>query len=123
MSTNFATVTLMIGNNEVDQLSDPIRGDGYYGYRDGFQTIAVTFNNFIGQIQIEATLELEPTDADWFPVWLTRATPYREYTVVKNGTESFSFLGNFVKIRFRKTRSHLSDTTDIGDITKVMASI
>jgi len=114
---------MMLGNGQLDQLSDPVRGDGYYGYREGSQTAAVTFNNFKGRIYIEATLEINPTAADWFPVWLTRATPYREYTDPKNGTDSFRFIGNFVLIRFRKSRSYLTNPSNVGDITKVMLSV
>jgi hypothetical protein len=120
---NTTVATLMLGDTEDDQLSDAIRGDGYYGYRDGSQTLAVTFNNFIGRIQVEATLELHPTERDWFPVWMNRATPYKQYGTATNGTESFSLRGNFVLIRFRKMRSYLSDTSSVGDITKVMLSI
>lgn len=120
---NTTVATLMLGNGEIDQLSDALRGDGYYGYRDGTQTLAVTFNNFIGRIQIEATLEINPNEQDWFPVWMNRAFPYKQYSTATNGTESFSVRGNFVLIRFRKTRSYLSDTSSVGDITKVMLSI
>ena len=120
---NTTVATLMLGDNQVDQLSEPLRGDGYYGYRDGTQTLAVTFNNFIGRIQIEATLEINPSEADWFPVWMNRATPYKQYSTATNGTESFSVRGNFVLIRFRKMRSYLSTTSSVGDITKVMLSI
>lgn len=120
---NLTVATLMLGNGEVDQVSAPLRGDGYYGYRDGFQTVAVSFNNFIGRIQIEGTLELEPTEADWFPIWMNRATPYKQYNDAKTGTESFRFTGNFVLLRIRKTRSYLSDTSSVGDITKVMLSV
>jgi hypothetical protein len=120
---NTTVATLMLGNGEVDQLSEAMRGDGYYGYRDGAQVFAVTFNNFIGRIQIEATLEINPTEQDWFPVWMNRATPYKQYATATNGTESFSVHGNFVLIRFRKMRSYLTDTSSVGDITKVMLSI
>jgi len=123
MATNLSVTTLMVGNGEMDQLSDPARGDGYYGYKDGYQTIAVQFNNFIGRIQIEATLELDPTNADWFPIWLTPSHSYKEYYTAKNGTEAFTFRGNFVLIRFRKTRSYLTTTSPVGDITKVMLSL
>ena len=47
---NTTVATLMLGDTEDDQLSDALRGDGYYGYRDGSQTIAVTFNNFINTV-------------------------------------------------------------------------
>ncbi len=123
MATNMSTVTMMVGISEMDQLSDAVRGDGYYGYREGFHTMAIQFNNFLGRIQIEATLELDPTEADWFPIWLTPSHAYREYNTAKNGTEAFSFRGNFVLVRFRKERSYLNTTSSVGDITKVMLSI
>lgn len=123
MTTNLTNVTMMVGDNQLDQLSDAIRGDGYYGYKDGNHTISVTFDDFIGRYQIEATLDIEPTEADWFPIWLTARAPYKEVTAPKRGTEAFTFQGNFVLLRFRKMRSYLTDTTGIGDIAKVMLSI
>ena len=123
MTTNLSTVTMMLGNGQLDQLSDPVRGDGYYGYREGYQTIAIQFNNFIGKVQIEATLELDPGAADWFPIWLTPSHPYKEYHTAKTGTEAFTFRGNFVLVRFRKERSYLNTTSPVGDITKVMLSV
>lgn len=123
MSTNISNVVLMIGDNQPDQLSDPARGDGYYGYRDGNHTLAVTFANFRGRIQIEATLDLNPTEADWFPIWLTNNAPYKQYNENKTGSEAFTFQGNFVLLRFRKMRSYLTDTLPAGNISKVMLSI
>jgi hypothetical protein len=123
MTTNMSNVTMMIGNGQNDQLSDAVRGDGYYGYRDGYHTMAIQFNQFLGKIQIEATLELEPGPADWFPIWLTPSHPYKEFNTPKTGTEAFSFQGNFVLVRFRKERSYLNTTSPVGDITKVMLSI
>jgi len=123
MTTNISNVTMLVGNGQLDQLSDSVRGDGYYGYRDGYHTMAIQFNNFVGKIQIEATLELDPAEADWFPIWLTPSHPHREYNTPKIGTEAFTFRGNFVLIRFRKTRSYLTTTSPVGDITKVMLSL
>lgn len=120
---NLTVATLMLGNGDVDQLSAPLRGDGYYGYRDGAHTIAVSFNNFVGRVQIEGTLELEPQEADWFPIWMNAYTPYKQYDTAKTGTESFRFTGNFVLLRLRKTRSYLTDTSSVGDITKALLSI
>jgi len=123
MSTNFSNVVLMIGDGQRDQLSDPARGDGYYGYRDGNHTLSATFANFVGRIQIEATLDLNPKEADWFPIWLTGTAPFKEYRTNKTGTEAFTFQGNFVLIRFRKEQGYLSTTSPVGDISKVMLSI
>jgi hypothetical protein len=123
MATNMSNVTMMIGNGQKDQLSDAVRGDGYYGYRDGVHTMAIQFNQFLGKIQIEATLELDPGPADWFPIWLTPSHAYREFNAPKTGTEAFTFQGNFVLVRFRKEREYLNTTSPVGDITKVMFSI
>jgi hypothetical protein len=124
MTTNISNVVMMIGDGQRDQLSGPVRGDGYYGYRDGMHTVGVTFANFTGRIQLEATLEINPTEADWFPIWLTAAVPYKQYNDPTNGTEAFTFQGNFVLLRFRKMRSYLSSSfTSVGDISKVMLSI
>jgi len=120
---NTSNVTMLIGNGQQDQLSDAVRGDGYYGYRDGYHTMAIQFNNFIGRIQIEATLELEPQSADWFPIWLSPTHAYKEYHTAKSGTEAFTFRGNFVLVRFRKERSYLNTSSPVGDITKVMLSL
>jgi len=123
MATNMSSVTMLIGDGQKDQLSDPVRGDGYYGYRDGTHTMSIQFNQFLGKIQIEATLELDPGPADWFPIWLSPSHPYREFNTPKTGTEAFSFQGNFVLVRFRKEREYLNTTSPVGDITKVMLSI
>jgi hypothetical protein len=124
MSSNFTAVTMMLGDNQKNQLSDAVRGDGYYGYRDGYHTLSVVFQQFLGRIQIEATLELNPTENDWFPVWLTGTTPYKQYSDPKTGSEAFTFQGNFVLLRFRKMRSYLpSSYSSVGDISKVMLSI
>lgn len=123
MTTNLTNVTMMVGDGQPDQLSDHIRGDGYYGYRDGNHTISITFSDFIGRYQIEATLEINPTESDWFPIWLSARAPYLEIATPKRGTEAFTFQGNFVLLRFRKMRSYLQGNTTMGDIAKVMLSI
>ena len=120
---NVNNVVMMVGDGELDQLSNPVRGDGYYGYKDGFHTMSIKFANFVGRIQIEATLEINPTEADWFPVWLQAAAPYKQYTNPTTGNEAFTFRGNFVFVRFRKIRSYLTDTSSVGDVMKVMLSI
>jgi hypothetical protein len=125
MPANFTTTLMMLGDMTKEQLSDPVRGAGYYGYMDGHHTISVTFNQFVGRILIEGTLALEPQDNDWFPIWLTGTTPYKEYLIPsKNGSEAFAFQGNFVLLRFRKSQSYLNSSfTRVGDITKVMLSL
>lgn len=122
MSTSLNVVTVMIGNGSVDQTSVSAKSDGYYGHSDGEHTLSVQFSDFLGRIQLEGTLVLEPEETDWFPIALD-GDDYIEFTVPQNGTLSYNYRGNIVLSRFKKIRSYLSSTSSIGDISKVMLSI
>lgn len=68
------------------------KGDGYYGRSDGLHTVQYTVTEFSGTITIQATLELDPLDTDWFDV--------HTYTVTDaNESKIESFTGNYVWIR------------------------
>jgi len=73
------------------------KGDGYYGRSDGFHTVQYNIAGFIGTINIQATLAVDPTDDDWFTIYT------QEYTVVNDEgatTSNFAnFTGNYVWIR------------------------
>ena len=76
---------------------EKFKGDGYYGRSDGFHTVQYTLAGFIGTVDIQATLAVEPTADDWFTVY-TQAYP----VVNDEGTTgSFveNFTGNYVWIR------------------------
>ena len=73
------------------------RGDGYYGRSDGFHTVQYDIDGFIGTVAIQATLAVDPADADWFTVY-TQAYP----VVDEIGTTTSvitNFTGNYVWIR------------------------
>ena len=73
------------------------KGDGYYGRSDGFHTVQYNITGFIGTIAIQATLAIDPVDADWFTVY-TQAYP----VVNDEGTTTSvitNFTGNYVWIR------------------------
>jgi len=44
------------------------QGAGFYGGNQGLHTLQYSITNFIGTINIEATVCLNPTDSDWFSV-------------------------------------------------------
>lgn len=44
---------------------EPLRGDGYYGFSDGLHTIAHFLTGFIGTLEVQGTLAIEPEDEDW----------------------------------------------------------
>ena len=84
---------------------DNFKGDGYYGRSDGFHTVQYTLSGFIGTIDIQATLAVEPTDDDWFTVY-TQA-----YPVVNDEGTSGSFIANFTG-NYVWIRSYVSNWTD-----------
>jgi hypothetical protein len=84
-----STVTVVTGTK--------YRGDGYYGRSDGFHTVQYDIDGFIGTVAIQATLAVDPADADWFTVY-TQAYP----VVDEIGTTTSvitNFTGNYVWIR------------------------
>jgi hypothetical protein len=95
--------------------SDPVRGDGYYGRADGFHTIQTNLSDFVGIIKVQGTLDVDPTESDWFTVQLGTGNrsvdttglireeniTQVQYIEEKTGTNSYNFTGNYVKIRIK----------------------
>ena len=75
------------------------RGAGFYGGGAGHHTIQYSVTNFIGSINIQATVCLEPTEADWFTV-KTYDFPNRSFdrdTDIATGVDNF--IGKYTFIR------------------------
>jgi len=105
------------------------KGDGYYGRSDGLHTVQVNLTEFIGQIEIQGTLAIEPTDEDWFTVSLggsivstvdttgliSSATTTVAINYIQNETsvKSYNFTGNYVWLRVK-----VSNWTD-GSINSI----
>ena len=96
----------MTNQNELSYTSDPVKGDGYYGFSDGLHTISFHVVNFTGRIHLEATIVEDPTENDWFPIDLDTLTPYLEFNANTN-TKGTSFEGNFVYLRVKVDRDYL----------------
>jgi hypothetical protein len=73
------------------------KGDGYYGRSDGFHTVQVNITGFIGTVQVQGTLAVDPTADDWFTIY-TQSYPVSND---EGTTGSFvtNFTGNYVWIR------------------------
>lgn len=83
-----------VGDSSTQTLTgDKYKGDGYYGRSDGVHTIQWTLTGFIGTVNIQATLAIDPVEADWFTV-LTRT-----YTTNETSSNIESFTGNYVWVR------------------------
>ena len=80
-------------NNDVDTVvGSAFKGDGYYGRSDGLHTVQYTYTELSGEIIIQATLALDPTEEDWFEVHSYSAND-------ETGSRISSFTGNYVWIR------------------------
>lgn len=53
---------------------DKFQADGFYGRADGFHTVQLNLNNFSGDISVQGTLAIDPTEEDWFNVVLETNT-------------------------------------------------
>lgn len=75
--------------------ASPAKGDGYYNLGDGLHTAVFTFQNFIGEVRLEATLAITPQESDWFEIDSTKFQP----VTALSGSQFVNFYGNFVWIR------------------------
>jgi len=92
-STTILSNTTHPGDSTQESVAgEKFKGDGYYGRSDGLHTIQYTFSGLTGTITIQASLEDDPSSADWFDV--------HSYTA-DNETASkiANFIGNYVWIR------------------------
>ena len=76
---------------------DKYKGDGYYGRSDGFHTAQINLTSFLGTIELQATLAIDPTEDDWFNVYSqTHVLVNDEGTT---GSTVTNFTGNYVWLR------------------------
>lgn len=136
MSVNRRSITIMDSTqSDMNRFSDVVKGDSYYGYTDGLHTIQVIYQEFVGRLRIQATLNLEPEDHDWFDIVPDRTTGKRfneagfiQYNSndPRTGSEAYTFQGNFTFIRVYLDREHVGDgeTYDpsYGQISRVILS-
>jgi hypothetical protein len=99
------------------------KGDGYYSRADGLHTVQIRLSDFVGTIEIEGTLAVDPEDPfytncsdiiDWSPVlvetplcvsttglWQSELVPFKlEYNGdPETSTKVYNFTGNYTWIR------------------------
>lgn len=136
-----ANILEATGSN-MSSFGTAVKADSYYGYTDGFHTIQVTYADFVGRLRIQATLSLEPADADWFDIQQDISTfgSITDQTVAWNpagfiqfnandpadGSQAYSFTGNFAWVRVYMDRTHIGDgetyDSSYGQITQAILS-
>lgn len=123
----------------------PVRAHSYFGNTSGIHTVSVHYFNFIGGFSLQGTLVLNPTEKDWFDIYLNGYNCSCNGTIIKypkdnfsptgqnmgdSGVDAFTFIGNFTFLRARLVRSYLGDgpggfngINDYGAIDKVILSL
>jgi hypothetical protein len=88
--------------------SDKKSGAGYYKRSDSTHTVSYSVDSFVGTIKLQATLELYPTDTDWFDVI---DSSFGGDSTTSTTVISKNFTGNFVWIRAAYSIQNGSITT------------
>ena len=97
-SETILTINQHPGDSTVTTVTgEKFRGDGYYGRSDGFHTVQYDINEFIGTVAMQATLAINPAEADWFTVY-TQAYPVAN-DVGTTTSIITNFTGNYVWVR------------------------
>lgn len=109
---------------------DKFKGAGFYGKSSGLHTLQWNLYDFVGTMRIQATLELNPNENDWFFVNLGndilvtdttgKVSKYNsnkfEYTESTNGIYGSNFVGNYVWVR-----AYITDWT-AGNVNSINLS-
>lgn len=104
---NDSTPQVLVGNK--------FQGDGYYGRSDGLHTIQISLNEFVGRIEMQGTLAVNPSDEDWFAISLGTGTmsvdttgalreeniTFINYEQETTNCKTYNFVGNYVWVRAR----------------------
>ena len=112
-SQSILTINQHPGDSTTETITgDKFKGDGYYGRSDGLHTIQVNLAGFLGDVQLQGTLAVDPTADDWFTVRLgsgqtidttgkifNAITSKLEYTDNETSSKTYNFTGNYVWVR------------------------
>ena len=119
-----ATYNMLLSSNDLDQIGQAIRADGYYGYAGGMHTVGFYLKNFKGRLLVDATLSDNPRESDWFPIGLGSGTIWHNVIGPESKIESFNIVGNFVYLRAKIQRSHLGQpAVELGVCERVTLSL
>lgn len=74
--------------------SDIKKGSGYHMIDSGLHTVVVSFVNWSGELFIQATLVVEPTESDWFTV-----ATFGDASTDYDDAQTVNITGNYVWLR------------------------
>lgn len=97
MSTEFVTL-LDRTTTPGSFVGDKKAGAGYHSQVANVHTIVLEFNNFVGTVELQGTLEIFPGENDWFTLKTTSNTDI-VYNGANTGSITTASRGNFMWIR------------------------
>jgi hypothetical protein len=99
----------------VDFESDAVKAVGYYQGQGSLETVFITVENFPGKIILQATLDFDPAQANWFDVFEygDGSTPATDFRYPVNLTGNFAWL----KAVVTNFEEYDSDPARINSIT------
>ena len=51
--------------SDMSKTGTKAKSDSYYGYTDGIHSVSIKYSQFVGTVKLQASLSLDPADADW----------------------------------------------------------
>ena len=118
-----STILLEDTIQQVNVVGEKVQGAAFHGISTGNHTIAITNQNFTGRLFVEASLAEDPKEEDWFIIDInpTSTDLFIEYTT-SSGVFLVNFTGNYIWLRARINRDHLSNPEDQahGAINKIL---
>lgn len=112
-----AQATQFVNNGNDQFFTDAFPGTAQSFNSDGTNTCAVYTTNFTGKFYAQGTLELTPTELDWFSIQLDPESADDEWTFTNySGVLPFTWDGMFMWIRFY----HTVDPSNTGTLDKVL---
>lgn len=82
-TTTYGTETGNYDGETDTFVSEPVKGDGYYGHLDGLHTVSYLVTDFVGSLTVQGTLSKTPTEDDWIDISLS--SPAASYAVDTTG--------------------------------------
>lgn len=118
-----SSVLMPDSGTELDIVGPKIKADGYSG-GDGLHTVGIYLSDFVGRIFIQGSLEIEPTDNDWFNITLDgENVNYLQYDNNTSGLVVRNFTGNFVWVRAKLNRTYIvpePNPNAVGKVTQII---
>ena len=96
--------------------SGSVAGATQKGHRDGLHTVAIYTTAFKGKFYIEGSVEINPTDADYWQIETNSIYGYEPYHTATTGVRAVNFQHNIWNLRFY----FIADSDNTGTVDKVV---